>query len=403
MKNHTKLIVRLPLAALVLVALACSISLPTIEDQPTPTAEATSIATRPPAVVTPQPPLPAATSGIQIQESDLVELYELVNPGVVTIWTYLGPPHDEQSPIGQGSGFVIDSEGHIVTNQHVITDAEQIEVAFSSGYRAWATLIGTDPDSDVAVIMVNVPEDILLPLVLGDSEQVHVGQAVVAIGNPFGLSGTMTSGIVSAIGRTLESEREAPTGGLFSSGAIIQTDAAINPGNSGGPLLNLRGEVIGINRAIRTESFTSNGDPTNSGVGFAVPINIVRRVVPYLISDGFYPYPYLGIQSISGDALTLPVIEQLELPENVLGAYVTCVTPAGPAEDAGVIGAGSCSELGYQPGGDLIVAIDDIRIRDFSALISYLIMETEPGQEIKLTILRDSEELELPLIVGARP
>jgi S1-C subfamily serine protease len=402
MKISPKLTLRISFAALMLVTLACAVSLPTIEEQ-IPTSEPTSIPTKPPVAVTPQPPLPAATSEFQVKESNLVELYELVNPGVVTIWTYLGPPHDEESPIGQGSGFVIDLDGHIVTSQHVIADAEMIEVAFSAGYHAWATLIGTDPDSDVAVIQVDVPTAVLNPLVLGDSEQVHVGQSVVAIGNPFGLSGTMTSGIVSAIGRTLGSEREAPTGGLFSSGAIIQTDAAINPGNSGGPLLNLRGEVIGINRAIRTESFTSNGDPTNSGVGFAVPVNIVRRVVPYLISDGYYSYPYLGIQSISGDAFNLPLIEQLKLPEDALGAYVTCVTPGGPAEEAGIVGAGNCSDLNHQPGGDLIVAIDDIRIRDFSALITYLIMETEPGKEITLTILRDSEEIELPLIVGARP
>jgi 2-alkenal reductase len=395
----------LPIAGLALAVMACAISLPTIEDQTKPTTEPTPVETRVPSLGSPQPALPASTSTFTEEDIDLVELYQLVNPGVVTIWTYLdlGPPHDEQTPNGQGSGFVIDKDGHIVTNQHVVNDADMIEVAFSSGYRSWATLVGTDPDSDVALIHVDVPVDVLHPLVLGDSDLVNVGESVVAIGNPFGLSGTMTAGIVSAIGRTLGSEREAPTGGLFSSGAIIQTDAAINPGNSGGPLLNHKGEVIGINRAIRTDSFTTNGDPTNSGVGFAVPINIVRRVVPYLITDGAYSYPYLGVQSISGEALTLPVIEQLELPENVFGAYVTCVTPGGPAEEAGLRGSGECNEIGYQPGGDFIVAIDDIRIKDFSDLISYLIMETEPGKEIVLTVLRDSEEIEIPLIVGSRP
>jgi 2-alkenal reductase len=356
-------------------------------------------------ITTPQEALPVETSSIQIDKFDLVELYQSVNPGVVTIWTYTDAngPGDDQSPNGQGSGFVIDKEGHIVTNQHVVIGSDSIEVAFPSGYRVWATVVGLDPDSDLAVLKVEVPTEILLPLTLGDSSLVQVGESVVAIGNPFGLSGTMTSGIISAIGRTMESERAAPTGGLFSSGAIIQTDAAINPGNSGGPLLNLNGEVIGVNRAIRTDNFTNTGDPTNSGVGFAIPVNIVRRVVPYLIADGFYSYPYLGVQSISGDALSLPVIEELQLPENARGAYVTCVTPGGPAEAAGVIGAGSCTADGFGPGGDLIVAIDEVRIMDFIDLISYLIMETEPGSQVVITVLRDNEEITIPVTIGARP
>lgn len=399
MKNR----LRLTLSAIALAGIACSITLPDL-NQPTqvppePIPTFTSF------IPTSQPTLPGAVSPSPIEKADLSDLYQHVNPGVVTIWTYaeLGGPHDELTPTGQGSGFIIDTEGRIITNQHVIAGATSIEVALPSGHHYWGELIGTDPDSDLALLQIDAPENVLMPLPLGDSDLVQVGDYVVAIGNPFGLSGTMTSGIVSAIGRTLTSERLAPTGGVFSAGAIIQTDAAINPGNSGGPLLNMNGEVVGVNRAIRTESFTSNGDPTNSGVGFAVPVNIVRRVVPYLIADGSYSYPYLGITSISGDSLNLPVLEFLGLPENARGAYITCVTPGGPAEDAGLVGSSDCDETGIEPGGDLITAIDNVRITDFSDLISYLIMETEPGMEILLTIYRVDQEVEISLTIGARP
>lgn len=397
MRNRS---IHLSILSLAFATIACAVNLPEVEELPT-----RSSATATLHFPTPQEVLPAETSSIQIEKLNLVELYQSVNPGVVTIWTYrdLNGSGEDQSPNGQGSGFVIDREGHIVTNQHVVIDADSIEIAFPSGFRVWATVLGMDPDSDLAVLVVEVPAEILHPLALGDSNLVQVGEFVVAIGNPFGLSGTMTSGIVSAIGRTMESERAAPTGGIFSSGAIIQTDAAINPGNSGGPLLNLKGEVIGVNRAIRTDSFTSSGDPTNSGVGFAIPVNIVRRVVPYLIADGAYSYPYLGVQSISGNALNLRVIEELQLPENARGAYVTCVTPGGPAESAGIIGAGSCSADSFTPGGDLIIAINEVRITDFSDLISYLIMETQPGSQIVITVLRDNEEVTIPLTIGARP
>lgn len=400
MKN---IYVRLALAAVGLAGIACAITLPGL-DQPTETPSET-IPAFTPFIPTSQPTLPSVLETSSVENVDLSELYKRVNPGVVTIWTYaeIGGPHDELTPTGQGSGFIIDTDGHVVTNQHVIAGADSIEVALPSGYHFWADLIGTDPDSDLALVRITAPSNLLSPLPLGDSDFVQVGEFVVAIGNPFGLSGTMTSGIVSAIGRTLDSEREAPTGGVFSAGAIIQTDAAINPGNSGGPLLNLDGEVIGVNRAIRTENFTSTGDPTNSGVGFAVPVNIVRRVVPYLIADGSYSYPYLGISSISGDSLNLPVLEFLGLPENARGAYVTCVTPGGPAEDAGLVGSGDCGPTELSQGGDLITTIDGIKISDFSDLISYLIMKTEPGMEITLTILRDNQEVEIPLTVGARP
>ncbi len=394
---------RLSLSAIALAGIACAITLPDL-NQPTQVPPE-PIPTLASFIPTSQPTLPNAVGPSPIEKADLSDLYQRVNPGVVTIWTYaeLGEPHDELTPTGQGSGFIIDTDGHIITNQHVIAGATSIEVALPSGHHYWSELIGTDPDSDLALLQIDAPANLLSPLPLGDSDLVQVGDYVVAIGNPFGLSGTMTSGIVSAIGRTLTSERSAPTGGVFSAGAIIQTDAAINPGNSGGPLLNMNGEVVGVNRAIRTESFTSNGDPTNSGVGFAVPVNIVRRVVPYLITDGSYSYPYIGITSISGDSLNLPVLEFLGLPDNARGAYITCVTPDGPAQDAGLLGSGDCGEAGIAPGGDLIIAIDNVRISDFSDLISYLIMKTEPGMEILLTVYRVDQEVEIPLTVGARP
>jgi S1-C subfamily serine protease len=399
MKNQS----RTALVFIALATVACAISLPgsgTSSEEPTLSSP----------IYTPS----SSESHLQndggvgaflLEEVDLVQLYNLANPGIVTIWTFidLGPPHTSSTPSGQGSGFVIDLDGHIVTNQHVIADAEQIEVDFPSGFRTWASVVGTDPDSDLALLKVDIPLEELHPLPLGDSDSVQVGEFVVAIGNPFGLSGTMTVGIVSAVGRTLESERQAPTGGLFTAGAIIQTDAAINPGNSGGPLLNMKGEVIGVNRAIRTENFTATGDPTSSGVGFAVPVNIIKQVVPSIIEKGFYDYPYLGVSSISGDSLNLILLEDLGLPADARGAYITCVTSGGPAEEAGIIGASDCNDTLLQPGGDLIIAIEGVRVFEFNDLLTYLILETEPGQEVILTVLRNGEEVKIPVTIGARP
>jgi len=398
----------LPLTIITLAILACGISFSEPENpsevppSPAPTTPAPvhTFDVSPPSTI-----IAGGTSSALLEEVDLVELYQIVNPGVVTIWTFadLGPPHSGSTPIGQGSGFVIDLEGHIVTNLHVIVDADEIEVDFPSGYRAWAELVGTDPDSDLALLKVDIPEDELHPLTLGDSDRVQVGEFVVAIGNPFGLSGTMTVGIVSAKGRTLESERTAPSGGQFSAGAIIQTDAAINPGNSGGPLLNMRAEVIGVNRAIRTENFTAAGDATSSGVGFAIPVNIIRRVIPSIIEKGYYEYPYLGISSLSGDALNLKLLEQLGLPANARGAYITCVTAGGPAETAGLIGASNCDDDLLLPGGDLIIAIEGVPIVEFNDLLTFLILQTEPEMEVTLTVFRNGEEVEILITIGARP
>lgn len=365
-----------------------------------------TLAPAPPPAPTLPPATPAESNPIDIGLQDLSELYERVSPGVVTIWVYGAgaAPHDSNVPLGQGSGFVIDHDGHIVTNQHVIDGATAIEVDFTSGRKAWAELLGSDPDSDLALLAVEIPAEELTPLDLGDSDGVRVGDMVVAIGNPFGLTGTLTLGVISAIGRTLDSQRSTPAGdGFYAAGDILQTDAALNPGNSGGPLLNLRGQVVGVNRAIRTEAFTVAGEAANSGVGFAIPINIVRRVAPALIETGSYEYPYLGITSLNESVWNLRTVEALGLPATATGAYVTCVTPRGPAEGAGVIGAGRCNTSELQRGGDLIVAIDGRPVRTFSDLLGYLIQKTEVGQQVVLSVLRDGQLLDIRVTLDRRP
>ena len=335
-------------------------------------------------------------TAVDISQDTYVTLYEEVNPGVVAINVY-----SQSSGEGQGSGFMFDQDGRILTNYHVVETAQEIEVVFTSGYRAKGILIGTDLDSDIAVIQVDAPPEEIHPLPLGSSADVKVGQTVVAIGNPYGLSGTMTVGIVSARGRMLESMREAPSGGYFTAADLIQTDAAINPGNSGGPLLNLNGEVIGINRAIRT-----NGDDgvltlSNSGIGFAVPIDIVRRVTPYLIETGKYDYPYLGI--VSREELSLSDRETIGIDADVQGAYVISVTEGGPAEKAGIIGGGEWLDyIDLPTGGDLIIAVDDQPVRAFSELLRYLVTYKSPGDTMDVTILRDGEELTVNVILTSR-
>jgi 2-alkenal reductase len=397
-------IVFLVISVLMMMSVACSLAgLIPLQSEPT------TVPTTPlPAQPSPAQPIPAPVIGLNapITEGDLPSLYLNVNPGIATIWAYAeaGAPHDEMIPTGQGSGFVIDKQGHIVTNQHVVEGAKDIEVDLPTGIKAWATLLGTDPDSDLAVLRVDVPDDFLVPLPLGDSDLVSVGQFVVAIGIPFGLSGTMTVGIVSAIGRTLESERPAPGGARFSAGDLIQTDAAINPGNSGGPLLNLNGQVIGINRAIQTEAFSADGGAVNSGVGFAIPVNILRRVVPSLIENGKYDYPYLGISSLNESFWNLKTIEALGFESHASGAYITEVVRDGPADRAGLVGGQTESAIpGLFAGGDLIVAIDGNRVQRYDDLISYLFKNIEVGQTVVLTILRESGEINVELTTGARP
>jgi 2-alkenal reductase len=248
---------------------------------------------------------------------------------------------------------------------------------------------------------VDAPVAELHPLPLGDSGALKVGQTVVAIGNPFGLSGTMTVGIVSALGRTLDAIHQTQDGQPFTAGDIIQTDAAINPGNSGGPLFNINGEVVGINRAIRTVSSTSTGEPVNSGIGFAVSINMIKRVAPVLIASGKYDYPFLGISSM--DSLSLEVVKELGL-KSFIGAYVTNVVPGGPADKAGIkAGTTPTSITGLLSGGDLIVAIDGRNIRTFDELLAYLITNKSPGDTVTLTVLRGADNGDVPLTLDKRP
>ena len=374
------------LSILALAVLACQIpglapAVPAAPDLPPPT----------PVVKEVQAPITVDSAG---QQEALVSLYESVMPGIVSIQVV----GDQGGSLG--SGIVYDDQGHILTNYHVVEGAKQLEVDFTSGYKIYGTVIGTDLDSDLAIVKVNAPASELHPLPLGDSSSLKVGQTVIAIGNPFGLSGTMTTGIISALGRTLDSQRDAPSGGFFTAGDIIQTDAAINPGNSGGPLFNLNGEVIGINRAIRTTNFTSTGEPVNSGIGFAVAINIVKRVTPALISDGQYDYPYLGISSI--DSLSLPQIEALGL-QSFTGAYVTSVTPNGPADKAGIRAGDQNTSAGLNAGGDLIIAIDGQTIHNFDDLLRYLINNKAPGDTVVLTVLRSEEQVDVTVTLDKRP
>ncbi len=329
------------------------------------------------------------------QESTLIEIYENSNPGVVAIQVLTS------SGNGLGSGFVIDKDGHIITNYHVIEGVSDFEVDFPSGFKTRGEVLGTDTDSDLAVLKVDAPPEELHPLPLGDSSKLKVGQTVVAIGSPFRFKGTMTTGIVSSVGRTLESLRAAPGGNFFTAGDIIQTDAAINPGNSGGPLLNLNGEVIGVNRAIETYNQNAEADPLNSGIGFAIAINTVKRVVPSLINDGNYDYPYLGITSLP--EINLVQQEALGLSQSN-GAYVTSVTTDSPADQAGLRGGSQETDIfNLLAGGDLIIAIDGLPIMTFSDLLTYLIQEKSPGDIVTLTILRGEQEVQLELTLGKRP
>lgn len=374
-------------SVLVLAVLACQVpgTAPVIPEAP-------ELSPPTPVVIT-QPPVAVNVDTVGQQEA-LVNLYERVMPGIVSLQVV------GNGGGSLGSGFVYDDQGHILTNYHVVEGATQVEVDFTSGYKIYGTVIGTDLDSDLAVVKVDAPASELYPLPLGNSDSLKVGQFVVAIGNPFGLSGTMTTGVISALGRTLDSQRDAPAGGFFTAGDIIQTDAAINPGNSGGPLFNLNGEVIGVNRAIRTTNFTGTGEPINSGIGFAIAINIVKRVTPVLIAEGQYEYPYLGISSI--DELSLPQIEALGL-QSFTGAYVTSVTPNGPADQAGIRAGEQNSSTGLNAGGDLIIAIDGQAIQRFDDLLRYLINNKSPGETVVLTVLRDEEQVDVPVTLGRRP
>ena len=344
-------------------------------------------------------PVVLNTSDVDSFNAISSSIYENVSPGVVYILVYT------DYGTGSGSGFVYDKEGHIITNYHVVEGATKVEVDFTSGRKVWAEVVATDTDSDLAVLKVDLPADELVVLPLGSSKDLAVGDTVLAIGNPYGLVSTMTSGIVSAKGRTMEGMRLANSGSYFSTGDIIQTDATINPGNSGGPLINLNGEVIGINRAIQTSGTSNTGDPINTGIGFAISIDIVKRVVPTLIAEGSYDHPYLGMSAL--ESLNLLQQELLGI-ENQTGAYVTDGVAGSPADEAGVRGAVyeyvdyEGQQIEMPMNGDLIIAIDDQPVHVFGDLLSYLLLNTSPGDTITLTIILDGAEIQLDLVLGSR-
>ena len=386
------------IAALGLAVLACSVGttleatvMPTPAPVLAPTAQPFPVDASPTSTGVAEP----AVAPAQSLDAILPAIYKKASPGVVAILT------TASDGSGLGSGFVYDTRGDIVTNFHVIDGAADLEVDFVSGYKTRATVVATDLDSDLAVIKVTATADDLQPLTLGDSDQVQVGQQVIALGNPFGLNDTMTLGVVSAKGRTLESLRQTQSGGYFQSGDIIQTDASINPGNSGGPLLNLNGEVIGINRAIRTTGTTATGDPVNSGIGFSVPINIVKRVVPVLIANGKYDYPYLGISFHT--SMSLPDFETIGLTQTS-GAYVVDVTKGGPGDQAGIrAGTRATGVTNLNAGGDLVIAVDGQRVLEFGDLNGYILEHKSPGDKVTLTILRDNQQKEVVVTLGKRP
>ena len=408
MRIHRWIIVGL--AGLLLLSLtscyacACPVLSRRVRIAPTPAPESWEV----------QPtPLPEqVVAEADAEERLLVDIYKRVNPAVVHIRVIrpvdLGrlelpsdPENPEQPPEefyeqGTGSGFLIDREGHIVTNNHVVEDAVELQVSFSDGTVVRAQVVGTDPDSDLAVIKVDLPAAVrnVQPLQLGDSEALEIGQRAIAVGNPFGLRGTLTTGIISALGRSLPLGRDsAAIGSRFAIPELIQTDAAINPGNSGGPLLDSQGRVIGVNNAY---------DPGVFGVGFAIPVNTIKRVVPRLIADGRYVYPWLGI---SGTDVSLEVIEEMDLPVQ-RGAIVLQVTPDSPADKAGLRGSSSTvQKLGreIEIGGDVIIAIADHQVLQFEDLLAYIVSHTEVGQSVKLTIIRDGRQGQVTVVLAERP
>lgn len=343
-----------------------------------------------------------AIVGIMPTQDVLADLYDQVAPSVVNIQVTVDTPVSTlpESPIpgfpfelpgdqgtpqpqqGEGSGFIFDMDGHIVTNNHVVENANSIVVYFSNGMWADAELVAADPQADLAVIKVTPPDGVnWQPLPLAAEDSVRVGYYVVAVGSPFGLDETMTTGIVSALGRSFQTG-DATSSATYSLPNVIQTDAAINPGNSGGPLLNLAGEVVGVNFAINSPV------RANSGVGFAIPVSVVQKVVPALISDGKYIYSYLGI---SGQTISAEVANEHDLPDNTMGVWVAEVVESGPAAEGGV------------QSGDIIVAIDGQSVTRFEDLISYLFTATTPGQTVTLEVLRAGERQSLEITVDERP
>lgn len=347
---------------------------------------------------------PTATliSATLIAEADAAQqvfanLYDRISPSVVNIEAIQRTTQTEQDT--NGSGFVYDTDGHIVTNAHVVFNATEIYVTFNDGFVTSARVVGSDEFSDLAVIRVEVDASRLLPVTLGDSAALKVGQFIATIGNPFGLLSSMTTGIISATGRTLDSALMLVNSNAnFSNPSVIQIDAQINPGNSGGPLLDINGNVIGINTAIRTDSGAFQG------IGFAVPVNTLKRVVPQLISAGKVTYSWLGIDS-SAVFTVASVAQELRLPVDY-GVLVTRVTEGSPAAEAGLRGGTQTMTIRGKTlltGGDLIIALNDVRVESFEMLLIYLIENTAPGDTLKLTIIRDNATFDVNVTLRERP
>jgi len=318
----------------------------------------------------------------------LIEIFENSEDGVVRV--NIQRAEEAMTPIGVGSGFVFDKKGHIITNAHVVEDAKRVVVTFLDGRSYNSEIIGVDTFTDIAVIKVNADLSLLHPISLGDSSNLQVGEPIAAIGNPFGLSGSMTAGIVSQLGRLL------PSGAGYSIPDVIQTDAAINPGNSGGPLLNMRGEIVGINTAIQS----ATGEFT--GVGFAIPSQTVAKIVPSLIKNGEYKHPWIGI---SGRDIGPDLAKVLNLKDAV-GFLVVTVIPDSPASRAGLQGSENIVErdgVQYTVGGDIILSVDGLEVRKISDILIHLQRAKSVGDEMVLEIIRDGRTTNFTIILGERP
>ena len=323
---------------------------------------------------------------IKTKNLSLIEIFEKSEPGVVRVNVQKTDTSDSAG--GVGSGFVFDKKGHIITNAHVVNNANKIIVTFLDGRSYNAEIIGVDKFTDIAVIKVNADLKLLRPLLVGDSSNLKVGEPIAAIGNPFGLSGSMTSGIVSQLGRLL------PSGQGYSIPDVIQTDAAINPGNSGGPLLNMRGEMVGINTAIQS----ATGEFT--GVGFAVPSQTVAKIVPTLIEKGEYEHPWIGIQGQDID----PDLAKVLGLKDAIGFLIIAVIEDGPAEKAGLIGSERSIEgTRYIVGGDIILSVDGIEVRQIDDILIHLQRAKSVGDEMTLEILRDGRTTTVTIILQERP
>ncbi len=336
----------------------------------------------------PQSNVIAEATPLVSKSLSLIEIFEKSEPGVVRVNVQRGETEEVRG--GVGSGFVFDKKGHIITNAHVVKDANKVVVTFLDGRSYNAEIIGTDEYTDLAVIKVNADLALLHPLLIGDSSNLKVGEGIAAIGNPFGLSGSMTSGIVSQIGRLL------PTDNQYNIPDVIQTDAAINPGNSGGPLLNMRGEIVGINTAIQSNT----GEFT--GVGFAIPSQTVAKIIPTLVEKGEYKHPWIGI---SGRDIDPDMAKALNL-NDAIGFLVITVVEDSPAFDAGLIGSDKTIEVdgvNYPVGGDIILAVDGIEVRKIDDILIHLQRAKSVGDEMVLEILRDGRTTNITIVLQERP